>query len=84
MHPLMPGMCRKIFWPHKMPASMPWHRGAPIAVHLMYPQFLDGSSLGDREVGLQMEIWILKDYDELWLCGGRISAGMQRELDTAV
>ena len=56
----------------------------PIAVHLMYPQFLDDSSPGDREAGLQMGIRVLKACDELWLCGDRISAGMQRELDAAV
>ena len=56
----------------------------PIAVHLMYPQILDDSSPGDREAGLQMGIRVLKACDELWLCGGRISAGMQRELDAAV
>ena len=56
----------------------------PIAVHLMYPQFLDDSSPGDREAGLQMGIRVLKACDELWLCGDRISAGMQREMDAAV
>ena len=56
----------------------------PIAVHLMYPQILDDSSPGDREAGLQIGIRVLKACDELWLCGGRISAGMQRELDAAV
>ncbi len=56
----------------------------PIAVHLMYPQFLDDGSPGDREVGLQMGIRVLKACDELWLCGDRISAGMQRELYAAV
>ena len=55
----------------------------PIAVHLMYPQFLDDSSPEDREAGLQMGIRVLKACDELWLCGDRISAGMQRELDAA-
>ena len=56
----------------------------PIAVHLMYPQFLDDGSPEDREAGLQMGIRVLKACDELWLCGGRVSAGMQRELDAAV
>ena len=55
----------------------------PIAVHLMYPQFLDDGSPEDREAGLQMGIRVLKACDELWLCGNRISAGMQRELDAA-
>ena len=56
----------------------------PIAVHLMYPQFLDDGSPEDREAGLQMGIRVLKACDELWLCGDRISAGMQREMDAAV
>ena len=56
----------------------------PIAVHLMYPQFLDDGSPEDREAGLQMGIRVLKACDELWLCGDRVSAGMQRELYAAV
>lgn len=55
----------------------------PIAVHLMYPQFLDDSSPKEREAGLQMGLRVLKACDELWLCGDRISAGMQRELEAA-
>lgn len=55
----------------------------PIAVHLMYPQFLDDGSPKDREAGLQMGLRVLGVCDELWLCGDRISAGMQKELEAA-
>lgn len=56
----------------------------PIAVHLMYPQFLDDNSPEEQETGLQMGLRVLKACDELWLCGDCISAGMQRELEEAV
>ena len=52
----------------------------PIAVHLMYPQFLDDGSPEDREAGLQMGIRVLKACDELWLCGDRVSAGMPEDV----
>ena len=55
----------------------------PIAVHLMYPQFLDDGSPKDRETGLQMGLRVLGVCDELWLCGDRVSSGMQKELEAA-
>lgn len=55
----------------------------PIAVHLMYPQFLDDGSPKDREAGLQMGLRVLGVCDELWLCGDRVSSGMQKEPEAA-
>lgn len=55
----------------------------PIAVHLMYPQFLDDGSVEEREAGTRMGIRVLEVCDELWLFGDSISSGMQRELEAA-
>ena len=47
------------------------HQGhTPIAVHLLYPQMLDDAEPTEREI-------------ELWLCGGRVSSGMAREIEEA-
>ena len=51
----------------------------PVAVHLMYPQFLDDCVPKEREVGLKMGMRVLAACDEIWLCGERISAGMKAE-----
>lgn len=55
----------------------------PIAVHLLYPQFLRDSDPAEREAGLKMGHQILAVCDSLWLCGDRISEGMAREMDEA-
>lgn len=55
----------------------------PIAVHLIYPQFLDDGLPEEREMGIQMGLRVLKSCDELWVFGDHISAGMQRELEEA-
>lgn len=55
----------------------------PIAVHLLYPQFLDDQCSKERNQGIQMGIRILKACDELWICGDHISQGMQQEIDMA-
>lgn len=55
----------------------------PIAVHLLYPQFLDDNDPAQRETGLRMGHRVLEACDELWLCGSRISTGMAMELQEA-
>ena len=55
----------------------------PIAVHLLYPQFLDDHDPVQREAGLRMGHRVLEACDELWLCGSRISTGMAMELKEA-
>lgn len=51
----------------------------PVAVHLMYPQFLDDQVQEEREAGLKMGIRVLAACNEIWLCGERMSAGMKAE-----
>lgn len=54
-----------------------------MAVHLIYPQLLEDSIPKEREIGLNMGLRVLAACDELWLCGERISAGMQAEFQEA-
>ena len=51
----------------------------PVAVHLMYPQFLDDRVPKEREAGLKMGRRVLAVCEEIWLCGKRMSAGMKAE-----
>lgn len=55
----------------------------PVAAHLLYPQMLDDMIPEQRELGIRMGLGLLEACNELWLCGSRISSGMQRELETA-
>ena len=60
------------------------HQGhTPIAVHLLYPQMLDDAEPTEREIGLRLGHRVLEVCDELWLCGGRVSSGMAREIEEA-
>ena len=51
----------------------------PVAVHLMYPQFLDDRVPKEREAGLKMGRRVLAACEEIWLCGERMSSGMKAE-----
>lgn len=53
----------------------------PLAPHLLFPQFLSEET--ERELALSMDLKLLRVCGELWVCGGRISSGMRRELDCA-
>ena len=55
----------------------------PVAVHLLYPQFLNDNDTTQREAGFRMGHRVLEACDELWLCGSRISTGMAMELAEA-
>ncbi len=55
----------------------------PVAVHLLYPQFLDDSNPHERAAGLSMGHRVLAACDELWVCGNRISSGMATEIEAA-
>lgn len=59
------------------------HGDTPVAAHLLYPQMLDDSVPEQRELGISMGLKLLEACSELWLCGSRISDGMQEELKAA-
>lgn len=56
---------------------------APVAVHLLYPQFLDDAVPSEREAGIRMGLRVLASCEELLLCGERISHGMGCEIAEA-
>jgi hypothetical protein len=53
------------------------------APHLLYPQILDDTDPAERKTGLKLGLRILEICDELWVCGDRISTGMEAEIELA-
>lgn len=54
----------------------------PIAVHLLFPQFLDDSDPKQRKIGINMGLEILEKCDEMWVFGEPTS-GMKLEMTEA-
>lgn len=57
----------------------------PVASHLLYPQILDDNNPRERELGLMFGLALLATCDEIWvfMVGGEISSGMEREIEEA-
>lgn len=55
----------------------------PVAVHLMYPQFLNDVDPEERRVGTEMGVQLLLTCNEIWICGETISSGMLAEINVA-
>lgn len=55
----------------------------PYAPHLYFPMFLSDIKPEERNIGTSMGIEWLTDCDEIWICGDRISKGMQDEINKA-
>ena len=55
---------------------------APVAPYLTLYGLLHEPA--DRQLGLDIDLAMIEVCDEVWLCGGRISSGMQIELDHAL
>ena len=55
----------------------------PIAVHLLFPQFMDECNKSDRKSAINMGLEILSRCDELWCFGSNLSEGMIAELTFA-
>ena len=55
----------------------------PVVPHLLFPQFLDDSNPQERILGLRLGADMLRKCDEMWLLVGKLSRGMQYELDLA-
>ncbi len=55
----------------------------PIAVHLLYPQILDDLNPAERKLGLELGLNVLRHCTAAWVCGTRISHGMEREIQAA-
>lgn len=52
----------------------------PVAVHLMFPWFMDDADEDERSLAMRMSLDILARCDELWCFGEKISKGMLIEL----
>lgn len=55
----------------------------PFAPHLLYPQFMDDGNAEERDLGLFFGKVLMDKCSEVWVCGERISSGMQAEIDRA-
>ncbi len=55
----------------------------PIAVHLLFPQFMDDHNPADRELAIFMGLQIMSKCNALWVFGSYISDGMKREIAEA-
>lgn len=53
----------------------------PIAPHLYFTRFLDDDSPAERELSICAGLELLKECDELWYFGDRITEGMVREIN---
>ena len=52
----------------------------PIAVHLMFPRFMNDFDANDRIKAMSMSLDVLARCDELWCFGEKLSEGMVEEL----
>lgn len=55
----------------------------PLAPHVYFTQFLDDRLDSHREMGLDMGLELLKDCDEIWVFGEKITSGMEKEIKFA-
>ncbi len=55
----------------------------PVAVHLLYPQFLNDDVRRERSIGLSCGITVLRRCDALWVFSDRITVGMKAEIEAA-
>lgn len=49
-----------------------------LAPHLLLPQYLSEET--ERELAIRTDLRLLELCQELWVCGDRISEGMEREI----
>lgn len=55
----------------------------PLAPHTIFTQWLDDNDKEEREAGIYLGLELLTRCDELWVFGGRITEGMEKEIATA-
>ena len=56
----------------------------PIAVHLLFPQFMDDNNPNERKRAIDMGVELLSICNELWVFGTTLSEGMKMELKAAL
>ena len=55
----------------------------PIIPHLVFPQFLKDNEPKERILGIRLGCELLKDCDELWIVGNKVTDGMRFEIEAA-
>ena len=55
----------------------------PLTPHLLFPQFLDDDIPEERELGLFFGNILMSKCREMWVCGDRVSSGMEAEIARA-
>lgn len=55
----------------------------PVAPHLLYPQFMDDNDPAERKLGMSFGNALMDRCGEVWVCGDRLSPGMEAEFDRA-
>ncbi len=55
----------------------------PIAVHLLYPRFMNDDDPEERELALFFGTAVMSKCSEVWVFGDRISSGMASEITRA-
>lgn len=55
----------------------------PLTPHLLFPQFLDDDIPEERELGLFFGNVLMDKCREMWVCGDRMSSGMEAEIARA-
>ena len=56
---------------------------APLAPYLAFDGTFDDADPRDREIGLEVDLAVLRVCAEVWLCGETISSGMKVEAGAA-
>ena len=55
----------------------------PLCPHIYFTQFLNDDAEDERSIGLNLALQMLKRCKEIWVFGGYISLGMDREIRMA-
>lgn len=56
---------------------------SPVMPHLLFPQFLDDGKAKELIKGIELGIAQMKQCDEMWIFGTKISSGMEYEIEKA-
>lgn len=55
----------------------------PLAPHTIFTQWLDDKDREEREAGIYLGLEVLARCDEIWVFGGKITEGMEKEIAMA-
>lgn len=55
----------------------------PVAPHIYFTQFLDDEIEEERRIAMKMNLELIKNCDEILICGDNISEGMKEEISFA-